>query len=123
MLVLSANFFSTLGCTSLFIFGWHYATLYDPVESTEQNPFGKKAKNKEIFWFFRFYIGNLLVKLFPKNGATIAKPIIRCVVCMASVYGTLFYFIFTDRNLFVWPIFVIALAGLNHIIKAIAQIE
>lgn len=120
---ITIDLFYVLGVASLFIFGWYYSTLYDPFESTEENPFGKKAENKEIFWFFRFYVGNLLVKLFPKYGATITKPIIRCVVCMSSVYGTIFYFIFTDRNLIIWPIFVIALAGLNHIIKSISQIE
>ena len=122
MPALSLNFFYTLLVASLFIFGWHYITLYDPIEASENNPFGKKAKNKEILWFIRFYLGNLLIKLFPKSGAVIAKPIIRCVVCMSSGYGTIFYFLFTNRNLLLWPVFVIALAGLNHIIKSIATI-
>jgi hypothetical protein len=120
---ISINFLYTLFVASLFIFGFYYSTLYDPVEPTEENPFGKKAENKEIFWFFRFYLGNLLVKLFPKHGATISKPIIRCVICMSSIYGTVFYFLFTDKNLFIWPIFVISLAGLNHIIKGLSHIE
>jgi hypothetical protein len=123
MLVLTANFFKTLCCASFFIFGWYYSTLYDPIGSSEYNPFGKKAENKEVFWFFRFYVGNLLVKLFPKKGAIIAKPVIRCVVCMSSIYGTFIYFLFTDGSLLIWPIFIIALAGLNYIIKAITQIE
>lgn len=117
------DFFYSLLTASLFIFGLYYSTLYDPIESTDSNPFGKNAENKEIFWFFRFYIGNLLVRIFPKKGAVFAKPIIRCVVCMASIYGTLFYFLFTNRDLFLWPVFLGALAGLNLIIKSISQIE
>jgi hypothetical protein len=85
--------------TSLFIFGFNYATLY--VSDEEHN----------ILWHITYQSE----KVF---GGKWSKPICTCVVCMASVWGTLFYLTFgQNMSIQSYVIFVFALAGLNRILK------
>ncbi len=47
------------------------------------------------------------------------KPFIGCPTCMASVHSTYFYWFFQEwsiQNLYVYPFYVIALAGLNALL-------
>lgn len=48
----------------------------------------------------------------------IYKPTIGCAACMASVHGTISYFIFAykDFGLWLWPVFCVVLCGLNYVI-------
>jgi hypothetical protein len=94
----------TLLFTSLFIFGvWL---------STAEGMIGDKLR-----WEF--------ISLWPN----LAKPVVDCPTCMASVYGSLAYWgqylindNTTDLLTFIgWPIFVVCLAGLNGIILKLAK--
>lgn len=50
----------------------------------------------------------------------IAKPLFNCVMCMASVHGTLVYWLFEPApSLHGWVFFCVALCGLNYIITEI----
>lgn len=115
--------------SSLFIFGWDYATLY--TKNIENKVVGDKTipiehypldTKKEIAWWFRYYTRNL--------PTYIKKPLITCVMCMASLYGSLFYWVYvlntekpiTSLTLVLWVVTVVAISGLNRILKQIAQI-
>lgn len=46
----------------------------------------------------------------------LAKPLVRCVACYASVYGTLLYWLLIDEwSWKQYPVFVLALAFLNYL--------
>ena len=48
----------------------------------------------------------------------ITKPLWDCPPCQSSVHGTISFALFHhDINLFLWPVFVFCLCGLNYIIK------
>jgi hypothetical protein len=47
------------------------------------------------------------------------KPLIGCPTCMASIHSTYFYWFFQDcnlDNLYIYPFYIIALAGLNALL-------
>ncbi len=49
----------------------------------------------------------------------IFKPLVGCPTCMSSVHSTYFYWFFQEwtlENLYLYPFYVLALAGLNSII-------
>lgn len=72
-------------------------------------------KKKEIFGFFGELIRDHISKW-------IVKPTIGCPACMSSIHGTLVYLSwlhFTGQPTFyyvLWPVFLICLVGINHII-------
>lgn len=117
------DYFLLIILCSLFCFGWHYSTLYTPkfvlkgLVEVEVIP-----EKREIAWWFRYY-----TKDFP---VCIRKPLIGCVICMASVYGSLFYWgyvlnsgkIINSETFVLWVVTVVATAGLNRILSQIAQI-
>lgn len=45
-----------------------------------------------------------------------SKPIVSCAPCMASVHGTWFFFAFLTQPLWMWPVYVLALSGLNYLV-------
>lgn len=47
----------------------------------------------------------------------ITKPLWDCPPCESSVHGTAIFFIFTNFDFMLWPVFCICLCGLNYIIK------
>lgn len=51
----------------------------------------------------------------------ILKPLFACPYCMASVHGTVIFFIclFGSFGLYWWPPFCICLCGLNYMINSI----
>lgn len=118
--------------SSLFIFGWSYCTTYTPtgLETNVHkpfNPFGTGAKDKEVAWWFRFYIGNFIYKHVPFLKPML-KPLFMCEVCMSSVYGSIIYWLFlyilgplSVVNIVLWPFTIVAIAGLNRLIKMIMQ--
>lgn len=91
--------------SSLFCFGWNYATLYD-------------EQGKEIAWRFRWFVLEYLPEITH-------KPLVGCIVCMASVYSTLVYwanFYFSGQHIcvktfLIWIVVVVSTAGLNRILK------
>lgn len=70
---------------------------------------------KMIFWWLRYYGGQYLPKI-------ITKPLYECVTCMASVHSIIpftIYGIWADFGVvwwIIWPIYVLALAGINSYI-------
>lgn len=118
----------------LFIFGWHYSTAYTPqgVELDEQgnctNPYGTTAHDREIAWWFRFYIGNFVMRR-ARWAEPLLKPLFQCVVCMSSLYGSAFYWAhalvvdssINSATVCMWPVFVVCLAGMNRVVKMATQ--
>lgn len=49
----------------------------------------------------------------------ICKPLFSCANCMASLWGTIVYWIyfvdFTPQNLTIWPFYLLALCGLSKL--------
>lgn len=70
---------------------------------------------KMIFWWLRYYGGQWLPK-------AITKPLYECLTCMASIHSILPFVAFGVAYghdmwqwLIIWPLYVLALAGLNAI--------
>lgn len=62
--------------------------------------------------------GDIITSLI---GEFWSKPVINCVPCMGSIYGTLMWFCtmgITLTNLFIWPSYVFALCGLGKLTMA-----
>lgn len=110
---------------SAFIFGFNYATFYVPVylqrpgEAVETLP-----QEKEILWFIRYY-GRKYLPVY------IQKPLFSCEMCMSSIWGSLFYWTYilngnlchiNSLTLIKWAVVVIAVCGLNRIIKQLAHL-
>lgn len=62
------------------------------------------------------------VRLGPK---WISKPLVDCVPCMSSVYGTLIFWIFHPgefiAKLILWPFYLAGLVGMARLINLILQ--
>lgn len=48
-------------------------------------------------------------------GKWICKPLFRCPVCMASLQGS-FIFAVSGLNIYYWPVYIIALAGIQFLL-------
>jgi len=104
---------------SFFILGLTYVTQYDIDVPAEDHDFGKVISNKEIFWFVRYALGRLLGKTF------FWKPVLGCAVCMASVWGSLFFWgdVFASGAVLGWAllpkwfVFCVCVAGANYTFK------
>lgn len=55
-------------------------------------------------------VGDFLEANLPR---WLCKPFFLCVVCMGSVWGTVFYF-WHGSNLFEWVVFCVSLSGINY---------
>lgn len=60
---------------------------------------------KQLLWFIKYYG----TKWF---GDSFMKPVCGCVVCMASVHGTWFFWTFIHTSVIEWLTWMLALAGL-----------
>ena len=95
---------------SLFIFGWNYALGSPTIDQDDQI-----IVHPAIFGF----ITKFITKRF---HSILIYPMFLCPVCMASLYGTLFYLLFTPTYNFIgWSVYIVALAGLNRILKGFCQ--
>lgn len=126
--------FLTLLClvllTSLAIFGWHYATLYDS-QGIKQTPSGGTydigAENGEILWWIPYYFKKLTAHIPVLQY--LHKPMFGCLICMAGPYGTISYWTYTLTTkqhitlltFILWVVLIVAVAGLNRIIKTFAS--
>lgn len=73
--------------SSLFTLGWQYSSMYEPENPTPENPFGdKKPTDREIAWWFRYYLGRFIYLYIP-NIRSICKPLFMCIVCMGGFYS------------------------------------
>ena len=76
---------------SLFIFGlWN---LFNPGMMLERLD---SPAEKYLGWFY--------------------KPVIGCSICMASVWGTAYYFTIIGANPIQWIVFCFALSGFNYFV-------
>jgi hypothetical protein len=44
------------------------------------------------------------------------KPLMTCPMCMASIHGTLWYFLFQMGPWYIWPFYVVCLSGLMKVV-------
>lgn len=49
------------------------------------------------------------------GGKWICKPLFRCPVCMSSFQGTVL-FAFSGLPIYLWPVYIIALAGIQFLL-------
>lgn len=71
---------------------------------------GIKAITTHPFIFYK--IANDIEQL---AGKWICKPLFRCPVCMPSIQGS-FLFLISQQNIFHYPIYIIALSGIQFLI-------
>lgn len=65
-----------------------------------------------------------LGKLIEKTIGTFwSKPIFLCPACMASVWGTIGFFTFSNLSFWHWPLYCICLCGLNVILVRVTSNE
>jgi len=70
-----------------------------------------------VFSVFRIRISKPLGKLIGADRAKwIMKPLLTCPVCMSSVWGTVVWFSCGQGITWLWPVFLIKLAGLIYIV-------
>lgn len=114
---------------SFWCFGFQYCTLYTPNMGFKNNDIMKQVElyptdpKKELLWFIRYY-GNLCLPVW------LTKPLYGCLMCMSSVHGSIFYwgYILTHPGrinlltFILWVVTVMAVAGLNRLLKQIAQL-
>jgi hypothetical protein len=119
------EFISLIIITSLFIVGLHKSTEYYLDYNNQPDP-----NDRMVLWFLRYYAE----QWFP---SWIYKPLIGCTACMASIWGSLFYWIHywgawtiesfwslprfiivTDVSFIMnWVVFVFAVSATNRIIN------
>lgn len=111
---------------ALFIIGLEFVTQYElKTPPKDGNVFGSldDIGEREILWFYRWGIGSF-VYTKAKSLKWVLKPLFMCTVCMSSVYGSLAYWLasaFTVHNLLVWPLYVVALAGLVRVTNSFTR--
>ena len=104
------EFLLLLIINSLFIVGLHHATTY------ELTRFGDVLKTESrLLWPLRYYAEQYLT-------TWIYKPLIGCVACMASFWGTIFFVVqyldvWTWTTWFNWIIYIFALSATNQVIN------
>jgi len=77
----------------------------------------RKPIDKDMLWFIRWYSVKWLGKWW-------SKPICTCVVCMSSLHSVyIFWFAydFTLHNLYLYTIYVLALAGIGALYERISD--
>lgn len=102
------------------IFGWNYATQFTTTGSERYGNF--QITDGAIFHKLHYYFVIGIERFIGKKSSRfIAQPLFGCVVCMASVWGTLFYCLFIpDKSIVSWLVWVVALAGINRLLKNFA---
>lgn len=75
------------------------------------------TRSDQVFGF----IGDA-IRLLP---AFFAKPLVECVPCMSSVYGTLIFWLFAKGDLIaklvLWPFYLAGLVGMARLINLTLQ--
>lgn len=119
------NFFGLLGTAALWCFGFYTACQYEIETEKHINSQGKveyfdHLSYTMLLWWFGYMCAKLPWYL--------NKPLCKCVTCMASIHGTLIFFLFYPMGtiqelLITWPLFIVSLAGLNQLIANKFDVE
>ena len=100
---------------------FEYAELFAVLIGASLWCFGvHTVANKAILEVFKVNVDKQWYK-FSKWQRTLLKPLFACPPCMASVHGTIIFFImlFGSYGILYWPVFCICLCGLNYIITSL----
>lgn len=122
------TFLLLLVINSLIIWGFHYSCWFDGADQLDAAESPERAKdfrktiginqngefinrpeNRNIFWRVRWELSVLVDKFY-------LKPVYLCPMCMSSLHGFLpFVYVYglTTETIFIYPFYVLALAGLN----------
>ena len=97
---------------SLVCFGFWNACLYErmPDKWNDLKSIVVENYNKGVLWF---------VEKLSKDK-WFYKPLCGCLPCMASIHSAYVYWVFqpfTLQSLYVYPVYIIALSGLNYLIE------
>jgi hypothetical protein len=103
--------------TILFIYGVHATTrsnmIFYPVSEKIFNLIA--GEQKQV----------CLVSKRQDLAVKILKPLFDCTPCMASIYGTLSYFLFIYSTpgwaLYHWPVWVFCMSGTNYLINKLTN--
>lgn len=110
----------TLGLfNALIIFGINKATFFeychpDDVGGEFCDEYGVDKDSKMVGWWFRHMALKVVGKFW-------SKPLFTCPPCMASVWGTVVYWIATpmsSETLAAWPLYILMLSGLVALINS-----
>lgn len=105
---------------ALIIFGINKATFYEQCHPEDMGgefctDDGVDVDSRMVGYKLRLWAVNRL-------GTFWSKPLFTCPPCMASVWGTVVYWLvqpFTWNALAVWPMYVVMLSGLVALINSI----
>jgi len=72
-------------------------------------------EDKNALWFVAYYLRN--------SSQYIQKPLFYCLTCMASIHSYPYWIMndFTLHNLYYYPVYILALSGLNFILDQITN--
>lgn len=104
---------------AMVIFGVNKATFFEYCHPDDDAQFcdeyGVDKDSKMVGWWLRYYS-------LKWCGQFLSKPLFTCPPCMASVWGTLVYWLSTPvtmNNLALWPLYILMLSGLVALINSI----
>lgn len=102
-------------CNALLCLGVRVATQWDGSDTFDSDPKRFRSlpvNGKMILWWVRWY-GSYLPAFW-------RKPVYLCMPCMASLWSLPVFIGFAIVNgpavFLLWPLYVLALAGLNYIL-------
>lgn len=91
---------------SFVCYGFYHATVYHTYEQVADI---KPAADKGVLWFVSYWV----------KGTIWEKPVCNCLTCMASLHSVYVYWSFMDwtlDNLYVYPVYILSLAGFNTLL-------
>jgi hypothetical protein len=102
---------SFLFINSFLIFGIFYCFAFQAEYNHAKDKWDFLGDDSNVFGWFHFMLRKPLSEYW-------CRPIFGCVVCMASVWGTIFYCLFAhDLNIQSWLVQLVAVAGINSLLK------
>lgn len=116
LILIILNSFIIVGLYKSFQFEFHFDQL------TQRQSLLIDNKSKSILWWWKYYI--LDADWMPYR---LSKPLGNCMICMASVYSFLPYWMYYRFDfinfdaLILYPFYILALAGVNSVFDKIVN--
>lgn len=109
----------SLFCNGMYLlFNW--GNLLEPIRKWWIDICGGiQGNNKNINWTY-----NVDNKLIHAKKIFLYKPLFGCITCMASIWGSLAYWVISDKDidsLIMWPIIIVCCACMNFIINRLYE--